>query len=221
MTVNISKPSLNLREELAALRNQGGYSEQAFHKNGLVTNGTFDSDTSGWAASIATLSVVSNAIRVTSNTTYGYAHQTLTTIVGKSYTISHTAVGGNTFGSFVRIGTSLGGSQLYGGTHSAAGTITSTFVATSTTSYLILMNGGVSGGYTDFDNISVYETDGTNVIHTTPAGWLPKDVFVNGLLKREGSGWDYTVHTDGTKHWIKPTVAPSATTTTTILGVRA
>jgi len=30
MTVNISKPSINLREELASLRNQGGYSEQQF-----------------------------------------------------------------------------------------------------------------------------------------------------------------------------------------------
>jgi hypothetical protein len=30
MTVIVSKPAVNLREELASLRNQGGYSEQQF-----------------------------------------------------------------------------------------------------------------------------------------------------------------------------------------------
>ena len=47
MTVIVSKPAVNLREELASLRNQGGYQEQQFYFDGLVTNGTFDSDTSG------------------------------------------------------------------------------------------------------------------------------------------------------------------------------
>ena len=30
MTVYTTKPAINLREELASLRNQGGYSEQQF-----------------------------------------------------------------------------------------------------------------------------------------------------------------------------------------------
>jgi hypothetical protein len=47
MTVYTTKPAINLREELASLRNQGGYSEQQFYFDGLVTNGTFDTDTIG------------------------------------------------------------------------------------------------------------------------------------------------------------------------------
>ena len=50
MTVYIEKPAVNLREELASLRNQGGYQEQQFYFDGLVTNGTFDADLSGWTA---------------------------------------------------------------------------------------------------------------------------------------------------------------------------
>ena len=50
MTVYIEKPAVNLREELASLRNQGGYQEQQFYFDGLVTNGTFDTDTTGWTA---------------------------------------------------------------------------------------------------------------------------------------------------------------------------
>jgi hypothetical protein len=56
MTVIVSKPAVNLREELASLRNQGGYQEQQFYFDGLVTNGTFDTDTNwikgtGWTIS--------------------------------------------------------------------------------------------------------------------------------------------------------------------------
>ena len=210
MTVNISKPSLNLREELAALRNQGGYSEQRFDFDGLVTNGTFDSDVSwtkgtGWT--------ISSGVSTCDGSQAGNSDlsQILNPVDGKTYIVIFDVT--RSAGTlYVRIG----------------GTSSNGIVTTGTYSLTLVSGGGsllemraISTFVGTIDNISVYETDGTNVIHTTPAGWLPKDVFVNGLLKREGSGWDYTVHTDGTKHWIKPTVAPSATTTTTILGVRA
>ena len=40
MTVRINKPAVNLREELASLRNQGGYQEQQFWfaANGTLTD---------------------------------------------------------------------------------------------------------------------------------------------------------------------------------------
>jgi hypothetical protein len=63
MTVIIEKPAINLREELASLRNQGTYQEQQFYFDSLVTNGTFDTDTNwtkgtGWtiAAGVASKS---------------------------------------------------------------------------------------------------------------------------------------------------------------------
>ena len=209
MTVLINKPSLNLREELAALRNQGSYSEQAFHVGKLV-NGTFDTDTgwtkgSGWTISggTAVATNVSSGIRIESS---------ITISVAGIYTFSADIV--PTASSYA-----IGVGTLSTGEISTTGVVTLTgYLAKGTHSVRVAAwSSGFSG---TVDNISVYETDGTNAIHSLPNGWIPKDVFVDGLLKREGSGWDYTVYNDGTKNWIKPTVAPSATTTTTILGVR-
>jgi hypothetical protein len=43
----------------------GGVALGALYGPELVTNGTFDTDTTGWAATTATLSVVSGRLRVT------------------------------------------------------------------------------------------------------------------------------------------------------------
>jgi len=208
MTVLMSKPSLNLREELTALRNQGGYSEQRFDMDGLVTNGTFDSDTdwtkgTGWtiAAGVASFS----------NSSGTEMYQTVTLPAGV-YSVSVDVSGSGCTAYFNS--PSISSSQVL-----ASGS--NTFNLTHNGSFTRLSFLGGGGSSFSISSVSLFLTDGANVIHTTPAGWLPKDVFIDGLLKREGSGWDYTVHTDGTKHWIKPAVAPSATTTTTILGVRA
>ena len=221
MTVLMSKPSLNLREELAALRNQGGYSEQAFHKNGLVTNGTFDSDTSGWLLTSGTKSWNSAGYVDTTAIAAGEGvYHVVPTVIGKTYT-AHVASAVASTSHRLRINESTGVGAVIAETadQTTPSAFNVTFSATTTETAIYLRCS--SAGTVSWDNVSVFETDGSNLIHSLPAGWLPKDVFVNGLLKREGSGWDYTVHTDGTKHWIKPTVAPSATTTTTILGVRA
>ena len=232
MTVLISKPSLNLREELAALRNQGGYSEQAFHKNELVTNGTFDSNVSGWTLLAGTgggaITLSANTILFTQGGTskWMHAYQVISTVIGNTYTYSIDEVTNSGGVHEINVGTSAPvndsnyAADIDSVAVNTAATYTITFTATTTTTYINFSNAGGSSATNSYDNISVYETDGTNVIHSLPNGWLPKDVFVNGLLKREGSGWDYTVYNDGTKYWIKPTVAPSATTTTTILGVR-
>ena len=47
MTVYIEKPAVNLREELASLRNQGGYSEQQFWFAGDGTTTDFAME-NGW-----------------------------------------------------------------------------------------------------------------------------------------------------------------------------
>ena len=222
MTVLISKPPLNLREEIESLRNQGSYSEQAFPiDDNLVTNGTFDSDTGGWTPDDATISAANNRLHVTITQAYGLVTQALTTVVGKTYAASIEVTAGTATHYYLRLGTSSGASQLFDSGRINLAAATTTFVATTTTTYITVQSGSDTIGTSiDFDNISVFETDGTDVIHSLPNGWIPKDVFVDGLLKREGSGWDYVSYNDGTRYWIKPTVAPSATTTTTILGVR-
>ena len=215
MTVNISKPALNLREELAALRNQGGaYEESKFYLDGLVTNGTFNSDISGWTASASTLSIDTARLLVSVASGSGYAYQDISVVVGKSYVVSGTVTAVSGTVNF-RIGS--GGTTLtyYNAGWGVAGTLTQTVVATSTTLSVCV---GVDGTTSSvlFDNVSVYETDGTNLIHSTPNGYSIKDVYIDGVLAREGSAYDYTVH-DG---YIKPTIAPTATTETCLIGVR-
>lgn len=56
----------------------------------LVTNGTFDSDTSGWTAALTTISSVSGELIVTGNgsNSYGSVYQDVPTVVGKTYVLS-------------------------------------------------------------------------------------------------------------------------------------
>ena len=209
MTVIVSKPAVNLREELASLRNQGGYQEQQFYFDGLVTNGTFDADTNwtkgtGWtiAAGVATQSGGSSTLTASptflkANTTYVVAFEVTSYSAGQ-----------------VRV--YLGGN--YGTYRSATGSFTETITCGSTATFFVQGDATFAGSV---DNVSVYNTDGTDVIHTMPKGWKPKDVFEDGLLQREGAAHDYEVVYDGFDYVIKPTVAPSATTQTCVIGVKA
>lgn len=47
MTVLVSKPAVNLREELASLRNQGGYQQEVFWFSGDSVTTTFEIQ-KGW-----------------------------------------------------------------------------------------------------------------------------------------------------------------------------
>ena len=147
MTVNISKPALNLREELAALRNQGGaYEESKFYLDSLVTNGTFDSDTdwtkgAGWTISSGGL-VATNA---NSNT-----WQDITLVVGKMYTASFDVTAYANGGVVLQMDnvsfTSVAG---------AVGTYSGSFIYSGVSNSLKIANS--TGSNLTVDNISVYE----------------------------------------------------------------
>jgi hypothetical protein len=210
MTVYIEKPAVNLREELASLRNQGGYQEQQFYFDGLVTNGTFDADTNwtkgtGWTISGG---VASKAVGSSS-----YLSQASSLPLGKTYAFRFT-VSGRTAGN---VGPRL--ENAAGALANSDGTYTSLITTNSANPRIIMSADSVFDG--SVDNISVFETDGTDVVHRLPKGWKPKDVFEDGLLQREGAANDYEVVYDGFDYTIKPTVAPSATTQTCVIGVKA
>ena len=126
----------------------------------LISNGQFHSDTSGWGAGGgATLAVDNQRLKITNDASgNSYANQTLTTVVGKTYTVSvdyTDDTGGN---ALIWVGTSFGGNQLGTKTFTATGTYTLNFTATSTTSYLrIGANEATNGTIYFFDNISVKE----------------------------------------------------------------
>ena len=211
MTVYIEKPAVNLREELASLRNQGGYEEQQFYFDSLVTNGTFDSDTAwtkgtGWTIGGGVASVAS------SGTASYLISPTTSAEIGKSYLVTFTISSYSAGNAIVTFGSAGGTSRTANGTYAQ--------ILTATSTGTLSIYGGTTANYS-VDNISVFETDGTDVIHTMPKGWKPKDVFEDGLLQREGAAHDYEVVYDGFDYYVKPAVAPSATTQTCVIGVKA
>ena len=212
MTVLVSKPAINIREQLTELKAQQGYEERQFHFDNLVTNGTFDTDVSGWSASTqfppASFVWSSGAMVLTgSGATYSGANHPVSCIVGKTYVVS----------------ADITGSGYLSSSNSQAGwsptsNITS-FTATATTMYIVTATGG--SNVATFDNVSVYISDGTDVVFTMPKSWKPLHVYEDGVLQREGSAHDYEVTYDGFDYSVKPVIAPSATTQTCVIGVRA
>ena len=132
----------------------------------LVTNGTFASNTTGWTdytSIYMTVSHASGAARLThaSNWSGWYGiGQDITTVVGQTYVASYDVTesdSGNMQGSHFYLGDST---ILWGvsGTYEKSGTITGTFVATSTTTNIRTGHGGVgvgSGDYYTIDNFTV------------------------------------------------------------------
>jgi trimeric autotransporter adhesin len=122
----------------------------------LVTNGDFASNTTGWTASNATLSVVSSTLKVADNGPNSTGYQAITTVVGKTYTISLdiVEVSGSTARVYV---SSTQPTSGYLGTQlintSTLGSYGLTFVANATTTYLQLCSEGTF--YVRYDNVSV------------------------------------------------------------------
>ena len=211
MTVIIEKPAINLREELADLRNQGTYQEQQFYFDGLVTNGTFDADTNWTKTGGTTISGGTGNLNGT--TGVGLLFQNVLTL-------------GQTYYAVFNIVSITGTLTVINNDGTALGTYTTTGQKTLSWTHAIA-NGnfvfrvGSGSNIASVDNVLVYETDGADIVHPMPKGWVPKDVYEDGLLQREGSAHDYEVVYDGFDYFVKPTVAPSATTQTCVIGVKA
>jgi len=210
MTVYIEKPEVNLREELASLRNQGGYQEQQFYFDSLVTNGTFDADTD-WTK--GTGFTISGGVATKASGSSSQLEQAGSLTEGRIYTVSMTAT--RTAGAY-----QIAAGGFVGTVRTTTGTFTQTFTCTNSSAVTRFIADGSFAG--TVDNISIFEVDANDdVIHRLPKGWKPKDVFEDGLLQREGSAHDYEVVYDGFDYFVKPTVAPSATTQTGVIGVKA
>jgi len=217
MTVYIEKPAFNLREELASLRNQGGYQEQQFYFDSLVTNGTFDSDT-GWTLG-AGWSITGGQAVLTSSAGSGDRLEIAGGFdggsLGTAYAISFDVTGLSGTGT-------IAFSRMSGTTAFTTNGSKTVYAAVTTVGVGGFTFSTTVGGGMTIDNVSVFEVDANDdVIHTMPKGWKPKDVFEDGLLQREGAAHDYEVVYDGFDYSIKPTVAPSATTQTCVIGVKA
>lgn len=178
----------------------------------LVTNGTFDYD-GGWTVQ-TNGSISGGSLTYSGAVNSGDTYQTLGWVTGEAYTVS-VSVSNFTGGSFkIRRG---GQSSVATPDFASNGRHTATFVAPSGNEALVIDVSDNLG--CSIDNITV--TEGLHhVIQSIPHGYDVKDVYIDGELAREGEGYDYQVKTDGINQWLKPTVEPTATTETVVIGVR-
>jgi hypothetical protein len=133
----------------------------------LVTNGTFDSVTTGWTANVTTQSVVSGEIEVvsTSGAANARTRQAITTIVGRTYLVTGVmrAKASNSVAASARIASSPSDFQAFPVlTNGVDQSISIRFVASATLTSIDLQVAsgsawGAAGDTAYFDNISVRE----------------------------------------------------------------
>ena len=196
----------------------------------LVTNGTFDTDVSGWTAEAdSDVSYDDGKIRLTvANSSNRGAYQAITTEAGKTYVVDALLVeaAGN---ATVRVGTAAGGGDIYTNQISE-GAIQIVFAATSSTSYLTLRPNSTTNGVTvAFDNISVkevlFDREGdplTLFLHPEGVPRIEYDADRNlkGLLI-EPEAWNYDTASSTIIAWSLLNITKSADQTTAPDGVAA
>ena len=130
----------------------------------LVTNGTFNSNTTGWTTNnAATLSSVSggingNALSV-SGVSYGVAYQQITGLtVGKLYRVSGWIKGTGSVAGFIEVGAAIAGAELGAVSNSTSSFVYGAFLfeATATSVYLTL-NNSVTASAILYDSITLTE----------------------------------------------------------------
>jgi hypothetical protein len=124
----------------------------------LVTNGTFDTDTTGWTAgSGATLSVVSGQLNVfcPAPDTFVNANQAISTVAGGVYKIVATKVSQDASSDW-GVATTPTGARFAEFVRSETGTKEFVFVAQGSTTY-IQLSSQAADGTAIYDNISVRE----------------------------------------------------------------
>ena len=162
----------------------------------LVNNGSFTSNTSGWTAVNATLASEAggqsgNRLRVTnSGAAAGYCYQSVTTIPGVWYELVFWQWNGNT-DARVKIGTSAAGGEYWNPNDisSVSGWIRYSFIfkATGATTYIYLGVGDeISGDYTLFDTVGLYEAPVGKILHIGK-GFVWASNSVN-TVKRSNNG---------------------------------
>ena len=105
----------------------------------LVSNGDFPTVTTGWTAVNSVLSIDTARLKITnSGANQGYAHQAITTVIGKTYRLQFDVTLGNASKANIFVGNSIGSDALGRKVVVEDGTIV--FVATATTTYIHLQN---------------------------------------------------------------------------------
>ena len=161
----------------------------------LITNGTFDSDVSNWTATDCTLTYSSGQMQITRSGGAGLtANQAFTTVAGNKYNLSGTINSSGSRGDLrVYNGSGTGGSMIVtlSGTSGAVTDLRGTFVASSTTSTVVIAIDNNSTSVT-VDNISVTLAEGSNKgSNFTPQVGDDRKVTLEGVTKVNSDAYFY------------------------------
>ena len=121
----------------------------------LVTNGTFDSATTGWTSD-GTVAIDSNRLKITNDAAnYRSAHQDITVVVGKAYRVSADCIAGTSNNSNFHVGTTSSSNAL-----ASAATSPVVVRPTVTTMRVTLNVGSNTPGHTAlYDNVEAREVE--------------------------------------------------------------
>jgi hypothetical protein len=163
----------------------------------LITNGTFDSDTSGWTAvGGATLSVNSGQLVVTgSGAPAAGASQGLTTVVGKRYILTYDAFAGSINVGQIKIGTTPSSFNItFDNNVNSSSNADLYFTATTTTTYITLgLNVGLASSDSfRYDNVSVRLAEPDRSVNAKGLqvfGTITKTPVATGAELVAYSGW--------------------------------
>jgi hypothetical protein len=136
----------------------GGLTMEAYLSGAteLVTNGTFDTDTSGWTVVYGDFASVGGKGVLTYTDASATVSQQLSVEAGKVYQITGSITAATTASPRLKVGSTVGGNdykQL-----SAVGSFDIVIVASTATISFYLQN--LAAGYVSYDNISVKELPG-------------------------------------------------------------
>lgn len=125
--------------------------------NELVTNGTFSSGTTtGWTAYSSVISIVNNTLQIIPNASVeGGAYTTITTVIGKKYSLIGSIIQDASSYARIKIGTTAGNDNI-AITAAGANKHTLSFIAQSTITYVSVNVGGGNQQNTKVDDISVF-----------------------------------------------------------------
>ena len=175
---NMGTKNLNSATDLITFtRASGGTAlRKVSYGNELVTNGTFDTDISGWESSHGNLSheFDNGTVKLSNTTAYNtWSRQVISgLVVGNTYQVKFSVTNdtqGGGGGSMVGVwenNSDYSDIEKFGYTRGAVKSYTFNFTPTATTSQIRLYKGGKTG-VTNFDNISVKE-----VLYDQPDGTL-------------------------------------------------